>query len=164
MQMGIIQQVHRTHNMILCAQTGVREGRSHCCSAMRRGASTAASRQHFSALIRSDREESEPSMPAVWDSHLKLVKLCMTTHFKAWIWTRVVVISDEACATLRQITVCCRQPRLVWHLAHRHRLSTSSRLFIDGFQCDCCVTLANGASVCCAPGSGLNARTRADHG
>lgn len=32
------------------------------------GASTGASRQHFSELIRSDREESELSMPAVWGS------------------------------------------------------------------------------------------------
>ncbi|KAL1252500.1 hypothetical protein QQF64_017193 [Cirrhinus molitorella] len=28
--------------------------------------------------------------------HLKLVPLCMTADLKAWIWTRIVVILDDA--------------------------------------------------------------------
>jgi len=81
MQMAIIiHQVlkhHRTDNMILSAQTGVSEGGAESLF-IRCGAARASS-QHFSAsaLIRSDREESELPTLAVRDSHLKLVKSCM---------------------------------------------------------------------------------------
>lgn len=142
------------HNIIVCAQAGVmltqvdRGGGVTVAAPVshfnRCGASTAASRQHFSALILSDREESELSMPAARGStagHIWNLSHC------AWQLISKHGFGRGLLSFWMTLVQLCIKSRLaadspaLWHLANRHRLSPSSHCcpFIDGFLCDCCV-------------------------